>query len=61
MNFYGNNLMVNIVFQCGLNLYEISNIFRDSIWRPPRLSELTQMLHNMGLTQLGSEASTYIL
>ena len=27
------------------------------IWRPPSLSELTPMIFNMGLTQLGLEAS----
>ena len=29
-------------------------------WRPPRLSELTPMISNTGLTHLGSEASNYI-
>ena len=29
------------------------------IWRPPSLSELTQMIFNKGLTHLGSEASIY--
>ena len=28
-------------------------------WRPPRLSELTPMIFNTGLTHLGSEASIY--
>ena len=29
------------------------------IWRPPSLNELTQMIYNIELTHLGSEASTY--
>ena len=29
------------------------------IWRPPRLSELTPMIFNLGLTHLGLEDSTY--
>ena len=35
-------------------------IFSD-IWRPPSLNELTQMIFNMELTHLGSEASIYQL
>ena len=31
------------------------------MWRPPSLSELTQMLFNTGLTHLGSEVSMYLL
>ena len=31
-------------------------IIETLIWRPPSLSELTQMTFNTGLTQLGSEA-----
>ena len=29
-------------------------------WRPPSLSELTQMIFNVGLTHLGSETSNYL-
>ena len=31
----------------------------NNVWRPPTLSELSQMIFNMGLTHLGSEVSIY--
>ena len=42
------------------NLDHTKNLSR-YIWRPSRLSELTPMVFNTGLTHLGLEASIYIL
>ena len=38
-------------------IYKYMHVFY--IWRPPSLSELTPMLFNTGLTNLGLEASIY--
>ena len=32
-------------------------MYVNHIWRPPSLNELTSMIFNTGLTQLGSKAS----
>ena len=44
---------------CNLFLWKLDQIRLDK-WRPPSLSELTQLIFNMGLTHLGSEASIFV-
>ena len=45
-----------------IGLYQVVNqrkLFRLDTWRPSSLSELTPIIFNTGLTQLGSDASYY--
>ena len=41
-------------------IMNVNNYVNGIIWKPPSLSELTQIIPIMELTHLGSEASIYI-
>ena len=57
MKFKYDNITVLYLYRLrDVKLFEIC-MNKYNIWRPPRLSELTQMIFNTGLTHLGSGAS----
>ena len=56
MKFKYDNITVLYLYRLrDVKLFEIC-MNKYNIWRPPRLSELTQMIFNMGLAHIGPEA-----